>query len=1098
MDTSVRRTDVSSVRHERTSVEAAIAAFVVSAGLIATAGTGVAQAAEEQPVEEMVVTGSFIRGTPEDAPSPVLVLSREDLVVSGVSDIGEAVRNLSITSGSDTAPTDGTRFNGATGGGLANVNLRGLGPTATLVLLDGKRLPYAGQKLSDGDRFVDINSIPITMVERVEVLKDGGSALYGSDAIAGVVNFITRSEFEGFELRYNYQQTTSGSQDDQTLGAIWGIATEDGRGHFVIGGEYFDRGELRSSERKQLLRDQFAKQDATIVNSSTAFVPNGTRNFAGDPACEQLGYFRDSFNNTAPTTCFRSGVETGILIPDQRRSSVMATGSFAFADAFEVYSQLSFVRTESGSNQDVYVGPIEPKFYLPGLIGNFTATPIGRAANDPSQAFNGGPLTLDPAQGFLDLADYTLRVPGRGPQRQGEVFSNEQETTRYQVGVRGDFEIGNRDWRYDVSATHGESTFSNRLLGIDKNRLELATYGLGGPSCTPNGTVSGPAAGTARFVLAGVDGRFDRGAFGTPGNQGPLETTMLALMGEVQGFPFINPDNLVLAMTSTNIGQGGCQFFNPYLSRFTNPALANSDELIRWLEVDMEDFQESDTFETNYDAVVSGELFDLWGRSVAIAVGAQYREEGRETHVHPQLVGGMNSFGQMVGSESVAGLSENRNFDADRDAYSFFLEVQVPLGDDVDMKFAARYEDYGDLGDTFDPKFALRWQALESLALRASISSSFRAPALAQIEEGTGFSLEFGVRDVLGSAGAQAATNGAECVRTGRCAIPDRATAPSVIIVKQGLQSPNLSPESAITYNIGAIFAPVDGPLEGLSVGIDYYVIEFEDKIIDVPTQAFLEQELGLFRTALAANDFVIVAPGATFGTACNPQLPQFAVGGAQAQQCQVDPTAYAVSAANATFGGGIMRRQDLTRSLQIVSGNAINTGKVETDGIDFTIGYRLDIGDYGMVVLGSEFSWVNKFEVKDFPVGQPDFDAAGFTNRDPERRLSRSMPDFKGALSLSWLKGPHSVNANVRYVGAYEDNAVASLRLQHELGPYHTVDARYSYEYEWNDTTLLMSVGVIDLFDADLPNVKDGLGTDFTQFDSRGRRVYAGLTYKM
>jgi outer membrane receptor protein involved in Fe transport len=150
------------------------------------------------------------------------------------------------------------------------------------------------------------------------------------------------------------------------------------------------------------------------------------------------------------------------------------------------------------------------------------------------------------------------------------------------------------------------------------------------------------------------------------------------------------------------------------------------------------------------------------------------------------------------------------------------------------------------------------------------------------------------------------------------------------------------------------------------------------------------------------------------------------------------------------------------------------------------------------MVVLGSEFSWVNKFEVKDFPVGQPDFDAAGFSNRDPERRLSRSMPDFKGALAASWIKGAHTLNANVRYVGEYEDNAPTSLRLQRKLGPYHTVDLRYSYEYDWNDTTLLMSVGVIDLFDADLPNVKDFQGTDLTQFDARGRRVHAGLTYKM
>ena len=160
----------------------------------------------EEEMEQVIVTGSYIRGTPGDAPSPVQTLQREDIVISGVSDVSEMIRNLEIASGSDTAPQNETRFNGNSGSGLANVNLRGVGPTATLVLMDGKRLPYAGQKLADGDRFVDVNSIPITMVQRVEVLKDGGSASYGSDAIAGVVNFITRSDFEGFELSGKFQQ----------------------------------------------------------------------------------------------------------------------------------------------------------------------------------------------------------------------------------------------------------------------------------------------------------------------------------------------------------------------------------------------------------------------------------------------------------------------------------------------------------------------------------------------------------------------------------------------------------------------------------------------------------------------------------------------------------------------------------------------------------------------------------------------------------------------------------------------------------------------------------------------------------------------------
>ena len=135
-------------------------------GILGMAGSAMAA---EKVIEEVIVTGSYIKGLPGDAPSPVQTLSRDDIVLSGVSDTAEMVRNLEIASGSDTAPQNEFRFNGNSGSGLANVNLRGVGPTATLVLMDGKRLPNAAQKLADGDRFVDINTIPITMIQRVEV-----------------------------------------------------------------------------------------------------------------------------------------------------------------------------------------------------------------------------------------------------------------------------------------------------------------------------------------------------------------------------------------------------------------------------------------------------------------------------------------------------------------------------------------------------------------------------------------------------------------------------------------------------------------------------------------------------------------------------------------------------------------------------------------------------------------------------------------------------------------------------------------------------------------------------------------------------------------
>ena len=1059
-----------------------------------------ATAESSAPVEEIVVTGSYIRGTPEDLPSPVQVLQRDDIVASGVSDVAEIVRNLEIASGSDTAPTDGARFNGSAGAGLANINLRGLGPTSTLVLLDGKRLPFAGQKIADGDRFVDINSIPITMIQRVEVLKTGASALYGSDAIAGVVNFITRSDFEGFELTGKFQQVDEGDQDDATLGAIFGWASDDGATNFVIGGEFFDRTLQESSDRPDLRRDLYPKQSGTIVNRFS---------FTGlDGNCEGvgLGFFPDNAENSDPFVCQRDGSETGVMIPDQERQSVMATLTHAFSESFEAYAQVNWMDSRSGSSRPVIAGPIEPKYYVPSLLGSASFAPFvpdpfaGGAPNDPSTIPNGGPLPAAPIPNVvplpLELADYTLRVPGIDPERKFDSH-NESVNWRYQLGLRGDFEFGDKAWNYDVSVTHGTNQFSTHSLGIDKDRLELAMYGLGGPDCTPNGTLdpTDPRAAGARFFLAGADGVFDDLAT-TPGAVGPLEPTLLALMGTVPNFPFINPDNLVLGMTSNNNGDAaqGCSFYNPFLSRVNNPALANSDELLRWLEVPLKN-QETDTYLTSVDVVFAGEIFEWDGRVVDLAIGAQYREEGRETKVASQITGGMNTFGQMSGGESVGGLSENLNFDADRDVYAVFAELALPITDDIDMQLAARFEDYGgDIGSTFDPKLAVRWQATESLALRAAVSSSFRGPALAQIEEGTGFSLEFGVRDLLGE---QTRPEGDNCVRTGRCALPADEVAPTITIVKQGRPSPDLEPETAVSWNVGVIWAPVSGPLEGLSVGLDYYNIDFEDKIIDVPTQAFLTEEVALFETALAAGDFVIVNPTlGNFGTACDPNDAIFDPGAAQSESCQVNPGAYAITPGNSSFNGNVTRRADNSRDLQIIASNAINTGRVETSGIDFNLTYIRDT-DIGQFIFDSRLNWVQEFEVSDFPVGQPDFDAAGFTNRSPTRRLARSMPDLKGSASLGWMYDQHMARLAMRYVGSYEDNAL--LRLERASDPYYAFDLTYSYNFTLaGDNSLVVSVGAIALFDADLPNVRDSRGVDLTVFDQRGRRLFASLTYRM
>ena len=164
--------------------------------LAVMAGLSLQVSAQDNPVEEVVVTGSYFRGSPLDAPSPVQVIDRSSIEAQGAAVIWDVIKNLEVNSGSITNPgSDNGQVEGT-----ANVNLRNLGENSTLTLINGKRMVPAAATTQSGGEFVDLNSIPLVVTDRVEVLTDGGSALYGADAVAGVVNIIMRNDFEGLEL----------------------------------------------------------------------------------------------------------------------------------------------------------------------------------------------------------------------------------------------------------------------------------------------------------------------------------------------------------------------------------------------------------------------------------------------------------------------------------------------------------------------------------------------------------------------------------------------------------------------------------------------------------------------------------------------------------------------------------------------------------------------------------------------------------------------------------------------------------------------------------------------------------------------------------
>lgn len=196
---------------------------------------------ERRPLEEIVVTGSRIKGV-KDQFSRVTQFTREEMVLAGFSNVSDIFESLPQNFGGGVNIDDPTQVTGS-GPGNASINLRGLGNQATLILLNGRRLPSGGA----GGTFVDISTIPVSAIDRVDVLTDGASAIYGSDAIAGVVNIILRDDFEGAETRLNVGTITDGGGDYLKVGQTLGWSGE--RANAMVTYEYSEEGELDSNHK---------------------------------------------------------------------------------------------------------------------------------------------------------------------------------------------------------------------------------------------------------------------------------------------------------------------------------------------------------------------------------------------------------------------------------------------------------------------------------------------------------------------------------------------------------------------------------------------------------------------------------------------------------------------------------------------------------------------------------------------------------------------------------------------------------------------------------------------------------------------------------
>ena len=329
-------------------------------------------------IEEVVVTaktGSRI-ARQVDSPSPLSSYEGEDLLDAGLKDIRDLVGVLSINAGSENNADNLTQNFTV---GTANMNLRGLGVASTLVLLNGRRQVLSSVQTDDGSSFVDLAAlVPMLAIERVEILKDGATAIYGSEAVAGVANFITRQGFEGIEVQAEYRSRISeGSQDDLVLdGVIGGTA---GAADFLLAGSYLDRSSLVLIEV-----DWLRPATSGFGNPGSFNVPSLGRTVA-DPECERHAGLLQELTNGGTICRFDYGPQV-TAIPDEQRTQAWGRVDLNLSETGSLWAEFGYARNDISRD----VSPSFPVLNTPLVPANNPGNTFGEAVFFQGRPFGFG------------------------------------------------------------------------------------------------------------------------------------------------------------------------------------------------------------------------------------------------------------------------------------------------------------------------------------------------------------------------------------------------------------------------------------------------------------------------------------------------------------------------------------------------------------------------------------------------------------------------------------------------------------------------------------------------------------------------------------
>ena len=456
------------------------------AGAAEPADTGpTAPASSDVTLSEVVVTGSRIRRVDAETANPVLVIDQKTIAESGLTQIGDLVQRIPSISGNGTNP------NVNNGGGFAesNIELRGLDAKRTLILVDGHRVGFVGTTKDA----TDVNQIPFNMIDHIEVLKEGAGAIYGSDAIGGVVNFITRKDVEGFELTGQYGETTHADGKNGQFGMLFGHTGD--KGSVYVGGNYFKQDSVSAGNRAYSKYALYLYGHTTgVTKGGSSRTPTGRifdnplglLDSKGKP-CSSVTRIADTNGSTlADYRCYNSPADNfnyqplNLLATPVERSSMFGKANYKINDDVEAYSSFTYTHTHSGFQ----LAPLP----FDSLNDNIVLS--------KSSIYN--PFGIDLGGNSGANPDFTLRTFLFGTRESDTT----EDGTDFNGGVKGN--IFNTGWTWDLNTTYSRLQEHANIGGYYfASKLNQAVgpsfYGPGGvPTC---GTVASPISGCTPINL---------------------------------------------------------------------------------------------------------------------------------------------------------------------------------------------------------------------------------------------------------------------------------------------------------------------------------------------------------------------------------------------------------------------------------------------------------------------------------------------------------------------------------------------------------------------------------------------------------------------